>query len=174
MNTINYLMLLSAPESQASAAQTAIDGFAHLGDGWHYGSGIAPDKATRDRASAALERMQILGLGNVQAFSGIDGEILLVATRRGDYFSATIERSGLYTFNHERGGEEIEYQEGLSRTEFIGNLLKAIGGVWHTSGSLIHDGLITTDLNSTTWLSRSLRTVECQLLNLNAPSQLVA
>lgn len=162
------------PTSFLSAAQIAIDSFAEMQDGWHYGSGLAPDANTRRRASVALERMQTLGLRDIQAFPGADGEILLSATRGDDYFSATIERNGLYAFNHEHADEEVFYREGLSLGEFIGVITEAIGGVWHTSGSLAHGGLITKDASSMTWLSKSPPTAECQYFLMTAPLQQVA
>lgn len=160
--------------SRKSAAQTKIDDFASLTDGWHYGGGVAPSEVTRNLATSVLENMQMLGLTSLHVSAGPDGEILLAASALNEYFAITVEAEGTFVFNHERNNEEVSFFEGISFRELMRHLVQSTGTLWNTSGLYTQGHSIANETSSMIWHLRSHPEEGCQFLRFNAPKRQVA
>lgn len=91
-----------------------IEGFRQLPPGWCYGEGVRFESATISLALDIDRLCCCLGLGESDAFPGLEGEILYALYRGERCIEFTVRPDGLIDCQQEFRGEEEESEEGLS------------------------------------------------------------
>ena len=101
-------------DSLVCATEEKITGFKNLEKGWCYGEGELFKDKTIKAAKLLNQKMLEQGFLTTNAFPGINGEVVATCYYEDNCFEFTIEPTGEIAFAHERGGEELDYREGLS------------------------------------------------------------
>ncbi|MCB8880088.1 hypothetical protein ACELLULO517_07565 [Acidisoma cellulosilytica] len=162
-----------------SNALAKIDGFLRLEKGWHYGSGVPVSRALVGRAKLLINLFHALGFPNVDAFPGVDGELMISAFEEGHCIEVTLELDGTFRLLHEDKGQEVFYEEGLSTYDlakhFSFETTKAKRTEWYSS-DLSTPVTTTSRLGSSrTWrLDQQRETQQFLALSRNAPVNEVA
>jgi hypothetical protein len=140
-----------------SNALAKIDGFLRLGKGWHYGAGSPASSALVGRAKLLINLFHSQGFANVDAFPGVDGEIMISAFENGHCIELTLELDGTFRLLHEENGEEILYLENLSTYKLAKHFSFATSKVklkeWLSSGSFTPVTTTPARESSKTWHS---------------------
>jgi hypothetical protein len=100
-----------------------------LPTGWHYGDGVAASSDTESIALSIQTEAVIVGVMQMDAFPGINGEIR-VTLYEPDYLEFTVEKDGRITFLEERNGEETDYQPNLTLQETLSIIREAGRKLW--------------------------------------------
>lgn len=99
-----------------------INGFGRLNEGWHFGEGVP---ATEDNVRDALSILKsgvAHGLWRVNAFPGVEGSVLVSFKHGEDLIEIEVE-NGAATCTHERGREEISFDESITVGEATEKLI---------------------------------------------------
>jgi hypothetical protein len=157
-----------------SNALAKVDGFLRLGEGWYYGAGSPASSALVGRAKLLINLFHRQGFANVDAFPGVDGEIMLSAFENGHCIELTLELDGTFRLLHEENGEEIFYRESLSTYDLAKHFSFATSKVklkeWLSSGSSIPVTTTAPPASSKTWHSGQQGTrLPSPASNLTAP-----
>lgn len=118
-----------------------IAGFADLKKGWHFGEGTRPDDITINMAKD-FARKGLSSLFDVDAFPGIDGEIMVSIYHGHHYLECVFEKNETVTYTYEIKGQEVAYHEGLSIEEAFEKLDTFRRKIWNTSESSISSIMI--------------------------------
>lgn len=118
----------------ATAAKVA--SFRNLPRGWHYGDGVPASEETAQTAKNLLLGMAHAGLWKTNAFPGIDGQMMVTAYHRNQYFEMSVEADGSVVFVYEENRREVIYRENLTPAEAL-NLLHEVvrDSLWVSSAS---------------------------------------
>ncbi|MBE0481609.1 MAG: hypothetical protein IBX68_11605 [Dehalococcoidia bacterium] len=103
-----------------------------------------------ERAKRLADRAR-LAMFDVDAFPGIDGEIMIGVYYKRDYLEFIIEQDGLVTFSHEVGEREVASEDGLHLNDAIKKLGQFSEDVWNLSELSTASTLIGEDENSRAW-----------------------
>lgn len=106
--------------------------FLQLKPGWHFGEGKPPDKDIVERASFLIERA-IAPSFDVDAFPGIDGEIMVTVYHHDHYLEFTLETDNSITYVHEKDGKNVCYQEHLSFETALREFDNFCEQIWNSS-----------------------------------------
>lgn len=85
--------------------------------GWHYGEGVAFERATIDRAISLHREVLCQGSFRTNAFPGLRGQVLVTVYHGNDYLEFSVEPDGTVAFLHEVDDREIDYREKLAPEE---------------------------------------------------------
>ena len=111
--------------------------FGKLESGWHYGEGVPFQQSVLDGAISLNREAIRLAFYETDVFPGTDGEIMLVVYYGDRNLGFIFERDGSVTFCHEKGNEEICYQEGLSSQDARTKIAEFREKTWKESGFLV-------------------------------------
>ena len=146
-------------------------GFAFLHEGWHFNEGGPARESTLKTASILLGDLEDAGFTHTDAFPGVDGSVMISAYGMADSYDFSIRPSGAITVTHERGDEEIFYQEKMKEGE-VREKIKEFGlSTCHTPDYLISGTTIavtTGDLRATPFRIQKTNPA-FQLSNSNVP-----
>jgi hypothetical protein len=98
----------------ADLAPERIRAFVDMKDGWCYGDGVGFAEATITLALDLHRALVDAGFTETDAFPSLSGEISVTAYDGADYWDFEARTNGLVDFLHERDGECVEEQEGLT------------------------------------------------------------
>lgn len=134
-------------------------GFAFLPNGWHFNEGIPAKEHTLRTALTLLGELEEVGFTRTDAYPGGDGSVMISAYELPDSYDFSIRPSGAITVTHDRGDEELFYQEKMKEEE-VREKIKEFGlSTCHTPDYLIlgtTTAVTTDDLKATPF--RTLRT----------------
>lgn len=100
-----------------------LDRFSKLPKGWNFGEGMPSSVTALRQSKIFLSLARELGLHDVEAFPGIDGEIQLCFYNENLTLEVTFEVDGTLTIVYEKDNEIIYTKQGVSFGETI-KLLK--------------------------------------------------
>lgn len=123
---------MGSASTKQHSVLTKIRDFLQLKPGWHFGEGKPPDKNIIERALFLAERA-IAVLFNIDAFPGIDGEIMVTIYHYNHYLEFTFETDNSVTYVHEKDGKEVCYQEHLSFEIALKELDNFCEQIWNSS-----------------------------------------
>lgn len=152
-----------------------LEGFAHLPEGWHYGSGGPISQQVVDWTLELYETLLLNGFTKTDAFAGVDGEILLSGYFLGHYVGLEVHANGLVTGAYESDGEPVAEEEGMdlpAAKEWV--VREVVRRIWNISASYILGTMIIPSSGSMTWHSRNLATAGCPSFFETVPNTLVA
>ena len=175
--------IISSPYEKFFVASSAFDpteskilSFASLGNGWHYGTGIAFSEAAIDDALLIHRQVFFKGYTRTNAFPGQNGEIQVTMYHKDHFFGFEREASGLWNITHEINDHEVEFLERETCDRVIGYINALRSKICDTSdvyskaiGTLTGGGSFRMPLGETRTASLSLRRTACLL-----PAQLSA
>lgn len=146
-------------------------GFAFLPEGWHHKEGVPAKEHALKTALVILNDLEEVGFSRTDAYPGLDGGVMVSAYDLPDSYDFDVKPSGLITVAHERGDEDVFYQEKMTVKEVRGKIKEFGVSQCHTSDCLISG---TTTAGSTGDLrvtpSRTQKMVPVsQLSRLTAP-----
>ena len=104
-----------------------IEGFQTKQYGWHYGEGVAFERATLDRAISLHREVLRQDSFRTNAFPGLRGQVLVTIYRGNHYLEFSVEPDGAVAFLHEVDDQEIDYREQLA-PEDIASIIVQLGG----------------------------------------------
>jgi hypothetical protein len=107
-------MLLTPQDAAIGPVESKLRQFRSLQAGWHYGEGKAIDPASLERALDLYQAAIRLAPYEMDAFPGLNGEVVLTVYREDRCLEFTLEPNGTVTFSYEQGDQEVSYVEGLS------------------------------------------------------------
>lgn len=141
-----------------SVATRQILSMKDLGDGWHYGEGVAIIQKVIERA-VNVSRFASSQVLNAEAFPLLDGRVLLVIYKKGRELEIRVGESGSYSFTIAEDEEPIdEPWESDSLAEgFKKFFINVNGEMWHTSDSSITGTTVTSAGDSDPMHSRKTR-----------------
>ena len=113
-------ILQSLAINQSNTAESKIQAFSRLKDGWSYSEGIAFDESVISLSLELLRECNERGLLRTNAFPGLNGEILLVVYCKKDSLEFTVEPDCTITFcrDVDGAGEPIlglSFQDAVER-----------------------------------------------------------
>lgn len=127
-------------------------GFAFLPEGWHFKEGVPAKEHTLKTALALLGALEAAGFDRTDAYPGIDGSVMISAYEMPEVYDFNIRPSGAITVSHEKGDEELFYQEGMTE-DHVREKIKEFGlSTCHTPDYLILGtitAMTTDDLRAT-------------------------
>jgi hypothetical protein len=154
---------------------TKLRHFRSLRIGWHYGRGKPPAEKTMEAASWLHREALFLGFTSMDAFPGVNGEIMLTIYAPGsNYMELTVEPDGTISFAHEINRAEQPVPDNRISALDARHLLKNIASsIWSMSISSISPTTTPTGTNLKVWLSKTLQTTgSFQLFRSNASTEL--
>ena len=154
-----------------------IRSFTKLPDGWHYGTGTSATAASVDAALTVNAALVDYGARNIEAFPGIDGDVLVAGYNHDDTLEIQCRPDGRMDLVHEIG-DEPDQERGfndisMSEVEaYLGDLK------WLPKNSFVHYTRPISarrgDASSARLFSRLPEEGEYQFSRLPAPWQPVA
>lgn len=112
-------------------------GFAFLPNGWHFNEGVPAKEQTLRTALILLGDLEKAGFTRTDAYPGADGSVMVSAYESSDSYDFSIRPSGAITVTHDRGDEELFYQEKMTEEE-VREKIKEFGlSTCHTPDYLI-------------------------------------
>lgn len=91
-----------------------IEGFQTKEYGWHYGEGVAFERATLDRAVSLHREILRQDFFRTNAFPGLRGQVLVTVYHQNHYWEFCVEPDGTVAFLHEVDDREIDQREKLT------------------------------------------------------------
>ncbi len=106
------------------AIMRQIRAFAELPDGWHYGTGTGAAGIAVDTALAVNTLLVDYGARNIEAFPGIDGDVLVAGYRNNDILEIQCHSNGRMDLVHEIRDEPDQDREygNISMSKFEAHL----------------------------------------------------
>ena len=134
-----------------SVATRQILSMKDLGQGWHYGEGVAIAQKVIERA-VNVSRFTSSQVLNAEAFPLLDGRVLVVIYKMGRELEIRVGADAPYSFTIAEDEEPIQSWKSGSLVEgFQKFFINVNGEVWHTSDSSITDTTVTSlDVSSPT------------------------
>jgi hypothetical protein len=96
-----------------------IRSFASLPQGWHYGEGAPITEQSLSAALTILGKLSNEGFLRTDAFPGIEGDVQVTAYEQSDFYEFNFNLDGKYMVVHERNGDILFSQEGLTLDETL-------------------------------------------------------
>ena len=112
-------------------------GFAYLPEGWHFKQGIPAKEIALTTAVRILNDLEKAGFNRTDAYPAIDGGVMVSAYDLPNSYDFDIKPSGLITVAHERGDEDVFYQEQMAVVEVLGKIKEFGVSKCHTLDFLI-------------------------------------
>lgn len=134
-----------------------IERFRSLPVGWHYGSGVAADRATIARAKDIFTQYAQMGFSVTDAFPGKDGEIVVTAYKNDYYIECVVEVDGTYSVVGEKDKDVIIETERGSEGQTIAAIVKVARQAWNIFGSYTLSTTTQGETSSKVWHSRTLQ-----------------
>jgi hypothetical protein len=123
----------SAPNN----TEEKIRSFSTLPVGWHYGSGRAPSPEMIATAIQWHRHLTGLGFTVIDAFPGINGEIMVTAYEGAHYVELLLDTISTVSLIHERDGKEVRSLDQVTPDQARRALGEFTGEIWNTSGYFI-------------------------------------
>ncbi len=109
--------------------------FSELGDGWHYGEGVAFDASVLRRSVALHWQVMREGYFTTDAFPGLYGQVVVTIYDGDHYVEYSVEPDGTIEYVYECEGREIQSEVGLTTDAAIGKLRDLRKEPWKSSES---------------------------------------
>ena len=141
-NRVNYYI---PPNIQDYSTEKKIRDFKKLEKGWNYGEGEPFNVSILDNAISLIHEAFNLAFYTTDAFPGLNGEVMCTIYHGEHYLEFILEPDGSVTFSHEKGEEEICYQEGLSLQDAKEKIEEFGKEIWNTYASSIRNTIMTSE-----------------------------
>lgn len=139
----------------ADGTRAKINSFAHLQNGWHYGSGGPIEQRTLSKAQLILTLLVGAGFSRTNAFAGEGCDVLVAGYYGNRYVGVVADHKGYFSVSHEIGGKEILEVDNLSFEEMVRAVTAIREEMWNTFGSYIPTTSTTNAANSMTYASKT-------------------